>query len=220
MKWGAIIFFMQGSPTTSKAIFAIVLLLVTGLVWGVVVYHAAPGSTTDTVVANVIEPTVTPQTANNDGSAEIGMEENVDINLDEKPTNVPTTNPTKVPTPTNTPVPTKDLENPTTTTTPANTPSPVQRKFTLTVSEYSFAPQTITATPGDTLTITIVNNGSQIHNFVIDELGVQTTTIDPETSIVATVKIPSNPETLTYTFYSSIGTDRALGMEGTISVTQ
>jgi uncharacterized cupredoxin-like copper-binding protein len=46
------------------------------------------------------------------------------------------------------------------------------KEFTIEASEFKFEPATITVSEGDVVRITIKNVGSQVHNFVIDELGV------------------------------------------------
>ncbi|PIZ46474.1 hypothetical protein COY32_03190, partial [candidate division WWE3 bacterium CG_4_10_14_0_2_um_filter_41_14] len=63
----------------------------------------------------------------------------------------------------------------------------------------------------------IVNNGTEIHSFAIDELGVQTTTINPEETVQVQVEIPTQPNAQ-YEFYSSIGTNRSQGMVGQITI--
>ncbi len=46
------------------------------------------------------------------------------------------------------------------------------KEFTIEASDFKFEPATITVTEGDVVRLTIKNTGSQVHNFVIDELGV------------------------------------------------
>ncbi len=136
-----------------------------------------------------LQPTVTPS---DNGEEQV----NVDLNA----------------TPTVSPTPTTEV-----TEIPNATATPATRRITITANEYSFAPNAITASAGDTLIFTIVNNGTEIHSFAIDELGVQTTTINPEETVQVQVEIPTQPNAQ-YEFYSSIGTNRSQGMVGQITI--
>lgn len=63
-------------------------------------------------------------------------------------------------------------------------------------------------------TITITNNGAGAHDFVIDELGVNSGHIQPGESVTITINAPAGD----YIFYCSLPGHRAAGMEGTLSL--
>jgi plastocyanin len=72
---------------------------------------------------------------------------------------------------------------------------------------------TITVSAGAEVTVTM-NIAGGFHDFVIDELGVQSEAIDSgSTSVTFTPTTPG-----TYSYYCSVGSHRASGMEGTIIV--
>ncbi len=79
---------------------------------------------------------------------------------------------------------------------------------------FYFKPNEIRAKAGEKINIVFANAGG-IHDFVIDELSVQSTKIkDGETTEVEfTPQIPG-----TFEFYCSIGNHRAMGMKGTLVV--
>jgi len=93
--------------------------------------------------------------------------------------------------------------------------SPVTRSYTLTASNYSFFPATITASKGDTVKIHIISSGT--HSFVIDAYKVNTGSISngktADISFVAS-------STGNFQFYSSQSTDKSKGMTGTLTVSQ
>ncbi|KKU55057.1 MAG: Blue (Type 1) copper domain-containing protein [Candidatus Amesbacteria bacterium GW2011_GWA2_47_11] len=79
---------------------------------------------------------------------------------------------------------------------------------------FYFKPNEIRAKAGETVKIVFTNAGG-IHDFVIDELSVQSTKInDGETTEV--VFTPQTPGT--FEFYCSVGNHRAMGMKGTLIV--
>jgi plastocyanin len=89
------------------------------------------------------------------------------------------------------------------------------REFTVTGTNFSFAPSTLTVKKGDTVKITFVNSGGT-HDLRIDEF-----------PGAATKKIGSGQsETITFVadkagsfeYYCSVGTHRAMGMRGTLVV--
>ncbi|MFA5946216.1 MAG: cupredoxin domain-containing protein [Patescibacteria group bacterium] len=82
----------------------------------------------------------------------------------------------------------------------------------MTVADFFFDPKTVTAKPGES--ITIVFSGSTGHHvFTIDELGVSQS-ISEGGSV--TITAPSTPGR--YAYYCSVGAHRTLGMEGTLIV--
>jgi plastocyanin len=94
------------------------------------------------------------------------------------------------------------------------TPGAVEN-VTVTGSNFTFAPKTITVKKGDTINLTFKNSGGT-HDLVIDELGVRTKTIAGGASDMVTF-VASKAGTFTY--YCSVGNHRAMGMTGTITVT-
>jgi nitrite reductase (NO-forming) len=75
--------------------------------------------------------------------------------------------------------------------------------------------QTEISGPADTeFTITVTNNGASPHDFVIDELGIQTKLLNPGESETVTVNAPAGE----YTYYCSVPGHRQAGMEGTLTV--
>jgi len=69
--------------------------------------------------------------------------------------------------------------------------------------------------PADTeFTITITNNGAAQHDFVIDELGIQTKMLNPGESETVTINAPAG----SYTYYCAVPGHRQAGMEGTLTV--
>lgn len=91
------------------------------------------------------------------------------------------------------------------------------REIEVSGDEYRFTPSIITAKAGERLRVKFTNNGTLPHNFTIAELGVATRTISPgqQDSVEFTVEADT-----ALTFYCSIGSHRALGMEGDLTVSQ
>lgn len=87
----------------------------------------------------------------------------------------------------------------------------------LTASNFEYSQDTIEAAPGDTVVIDLtVESGS--HDFVIDELDVQTSLLGPgETERIEFI-IPEDAAGKTYDFYCSVGSHRAQGMEGQLVI--
>jgi plastocyanin len=63
-------------------------------------------------------------------------------------------------------------------------------------------------------TITITNNGAADHDFVIDELGINSGIIPAGQSVTVTINAPAGD----YTYYCSVPGHRQAGMEGTLSL--
>jgi mono/diheme cytochrome c family protein/plastocyanin len=63
-------------------------------------------------------------------------------------------------------------------------------------------------------TITITNNGNADHDFVIDELGINSGLIPAGQSVTVTINAPAGD----YTFYCSVPGHRPAGMEGTLKL--
>jgi plastocyanin len=103
--------------------------------------------------------------------------------------------------------------------TPKEVTSPTG-EFTVEGSEFKYSPVRITVSQGDEVKIIFNNVGEVIHNFVIDEFGVETPILQPGET--ATVEFTAD-QVGTFFFYCPIpfstgGTHRTAGMEGEITV--
>ena len=90
----------------------------------------------------------------------------------------------------------------------------VVKEFTVTAQDYSFTPSKMTVKKGDKVRI-IFKNVEGMHDFRIDEFGVavkRTSGGSQETVEFTADKVGS------FEYYCSIGTHRALGMKGTLTV--
>ena len=87
--------------------------------------------------------------------------------------------------------------------------------FTVTGSNYAMTPKTLTAKKGDTVKITFTNAGG-MHDFVIDEFNVRTNRIQGGASQTVTFVAD---KTGSFQYYCSVGQHRAMGMWGTLTVT-
>lgn len=90
--------------------------------------------------------------------------------------------------------------------------APSEVAVTMEAGNFFFSPNTITATPGQAVSVTFSKN-SGIHTFVIDEIGAKFSIAEGETFIFTA---PSEPGE--YAFYCDIGSHRSFGMEGTLIV--
>lgn len=107
----------------------------------------------------------------------------------------------------------KTLEESTESATDAGTTAKTV-EVTMEAGNYYFAPKTITAKQGDTIKITLTGKG-MMHNFVIDELGVKSSSVQPGNSTTITFTASKKG---TFTYYCSIGSHRQLGQEGTLTI--
>lgn len=92
----------------------------------------------------------------------------------------------------------------------------VLKEFTVTGQNYSFTPSTLTVQKGDRVKITFKNAGG-FHDLKIGEFNVATPQIqgDKEASIEFVAdKVGS------FEYYCSVGSHRAMGMKGTLTVTE
>jgi plastocyanin len=89
--------------------------------------------------------------------------------------------------------------------------------YDITMSNFTFSPNIIEASPGETLTISLTSLGGT-HDFVIDELDVQSLLLGSNESQDLTITIPDNASGMTYQFYCSVGNHREMGMVGEIRV--
>lgn len=102
-----------------------------------------------------------------------------------------------------------------TTPLPAVTPTGQVKEFSVSGTEYSFSPSSITVNAGDQVRITFKNNGRAIHNLIIEGLGVGTKTIGVGQADIVEFIAPASG---TYTFFCSVSGHRAAGMEGSLKV--
>ncbi|MEZ4087490.1 MAG: cupredoxin domain-containing protein [Candidatus Gracilibacteria bacterium] len=88
------------------------------------------------------------------------------------------------------------------------------KEFTIDAENFSFSPNTMTVNEGDTVRITLNNLGGS-HDFVIDEFDAQTEVINTgETETIEFVADKAG----TFEYYCSVGSHRAMGMVGTLTV--
>lgn len=88
--------------------------------------------------------------------------------------------------------------------------------FTVTGSNFAFSPNTMTVKQGDVVQVTF-KNGDGFHDFVIDELGVNSGRIKDGEE--ATVTFTAS-KVGSFEYYCSVGEHRAMGMVGTLTVTE
>ena len=96
---------------------------------------------------------------------------------------------------------------------PGETSSAV-KEFTVSGSNFAFAPSTMSVNKGDKVRITFKNIEGN-HDLKIDELGVNTGIIKAgEQKVVEFVATKSG----SFEYYCSVGSHRAMGMKGTLTV--
>ena len=89
------------------------------------------------------------------------------------------------------------------------------REIEVTGTEYAFSPSAVSLTKGQKVKLTFRNMGRMPHNFVVDELGISTKTIQGGQS--ETVEFTPS-EVGIFAFYCSISNHRSMGMEGSLEV--
>ena len=89
------------------------------------------------------------------------------------------------------------------------------REIEVIATEYTFSPSTLSLTKGQKVILTFKNMGRMPHDFVMDELGIRTKTIQGGQS--ETVEFTPSEEG-TFAFYCSVSNHRLLGMEGSLEV--
>jgi plastocyanin len=90
------------------------------------------------------------------------------------------------------------------------------KTFTVTGGNFEFTPASMTVKKGDTVRITFMNVEG-FHDFVIDEFDVATKQIQGGAEEV--VEFVAD-ETGSFEYYCSVGSHRAMGMKGTLTVTE
>ena len=103
---------------------------------------------------------------------------------------------------------------------PSSEPESDIVKVTVEGKAYSFTPSTITVSEGDKVRLTFKNTGSVSHDFVIDELDVNTGLVSPGSSITVEFDAPRDDlnVVLSYEFYCSVPGHKEAGMKGTLVV--
>jgi len=91
----------------------------------------------------------------------------------------------------------------------------VVREITVSGTEFSFNPSSITVSAGERVKVTFKNDGAAPHNFTITELGIATNTIGGGN--IDTIEFTA-PSSGTLTFFCSVSGHRQRGMEGEVSV--
>ena len=91
------------------------------------------------------------------------------------------------------------------------------REITIEAEEYSYSTEGISVKKGEKVKLILVNNGRMSHDFVVDDTDIATSLAGPGKSVSVEFTIE---EAGSYTFYCSVGNHRALGMEGTLEVTE
>ncbi len=89
-----------------------------------------------------------------------------------------------------------------------------EKTFTVSGSNFAFAPSSITVNKGDKVKI-IFNNSGGFHDLKIDEFNVATAKINGGAS--ETVEFVAD-KAGSFEYYCSVGTHRAMGMKGTLIV--
>lgn len=115
---------------------------------------------------------------------------------------------------TNMPVPGSDTkETEVVEETQKNAPTSV-KEFSISAAPFSFSPSTMTVNKGDTVKIT-VKNTKGTHDFKIDEFNASTRLLNTgETQTITFVA----DKTGTFDYYCSVGSHRAMGMVGKLTV--
>jgi plastocyanin len=93
----------------------------------------------------------------------------------------------------------------------------VEADFEITASHLVFSPNVIEAQAGDTITVRITSE-DELHDFVIDELDIDSGLIGGGDSVVVEITIPEDASGTEYEFYCSVSNHRQLGMVGTLKV--
>lgn len=90
------------------------------------------------------------------------------------------------------------------------------KEFTISNDHFSYTPNNITVKKGDNVKITFNNTGGT-HDLKIDEFAVATPILGANKS--ATVEFKAT-KTGSFQYYCSVGNHRAMGMWGTLTVTE
>ena len=86
--------------------------------------------------------------------------------------------------------------------------------FTISAGSYFFNPKVMAVNKGDTVRITLINSGG-FHDLKIDEFGVATKQLQNGQSDTVTFVADKAGS---FEYYCSVGSHRAMGMKGTLTV--
>lgn len=89
------------------------------------------------------------------------------------------------------------------------------KEFTVDGKNFAFTPALVSVKKGDTVRIKFINSQG-FHDFVIDEFKVATPQIKEGEAVVEFVA----DKTGSFEYYCSVGSHRAMGMKGTLQVTE
>lgn len=89
------------------------------------------------------------------------------------------------------------------------------REIKVSGTDFAFTPTSITVKKGEKVKIVFKNNGKFPHNLTVDELRVETKTINPGQT--DTVELTAD-KTGSFTMYCSVDAHRQKGMEGTVVI--
>lgn len=95
------------------------------------------------------------------------------------------------------------------------TPTSAVKEFTVSGTEFSLSPSSITVKAGDRVKITFRNTGGASHNLAIEGLGVSTKTIGSGKTDTVEFTVPTSG---TYPIFCSVPGHRSAGMEGQLKV--
>ncbi len=98
--------------------------------------------------------------------------------------------------------------------TTTNTTTATTKEFTVSGSNFAFSPSTLSANKGDTVKI-IFKNTEGMHDFRIDEFHAMTSVLSSGKEQAITFVADRAG---TFEYYCSIGSHRAMGMKGTLTV--
>lgn len=109
---------------------------------------------------------------------------------------------------------------------PANTPEAgytdgtvMETDYSITLSNFTFSEDVIEVKAGETIKV-YLETTQGTHDFVIDELNVQSTTLNTGASEVIEITAPADAAGKEFAFYCSIGKHRENGMEGILRITE
>jgi plastocyanin len=80
--------------------------------------------------------------------------------------------------------------------------------------DIAFTQKELTIPANTDVTVELTNNGATAHDFVIDELGINSGAVEPGASTTVTINAPAG----TYEYYCSVPGHRPAGMVGTLTV--
>lgn len=124
----------------------------------------------------------------------------------------PTPNPVQTQEQTATP---KETAKPTETSPTTQAPVSQVTEISVTGTEFSFSPTSVSVKAGERVKITFSNKGRAPHNLILERLGIATKTIGGGQTDVVEFTAPSSG---IYAFFCSVPGHRASGMEGSLKI--